>query len=61
MWDGCRTGEEAMRKRDPAALPAGAELRADRRFVEALARELAVLRCCAPADRGLVLSRITTR
>ena len=42
-----------MRKRDPAALPAGAELRADRRFVEALARELAVLRCCAPVDRGL--------
>ena len=50
-----------MHKGDPAALPAGAELRADRRFVEALARELAVLRCCAPADRGLVLSRITTR
>ena len=50
-----------MRKRDPAALPAGAKLRADRRFVEALARELAVLRCCAPVDRGLGNSETAAR
>lgn len=42
-----------MRKRDPALLPAGAELRQDRRFVEALARGLAVLRCFAPAEHEL--------
>ena len=50
-----------MRKRDAAAVPAGADLRHDRRFVEALARGLAVLRCFAPADRELGNSDIAAR
>lgn len=50
-----------MRKRDSAAVPASADLRHDRRFVEALARGLAVLRCFAPADRELGNSDIAAR
>ena len=50
-----------MRKRNPAAVPAGADLRADRRFVESLARGLAVLRCFSPADRELGNREIATR
>ena len=50
-----------MRKRNPAAVPAGAETRNDRRFVESLARGLAVLRCFAPADRELGNREIAIR